>query len=37
MVRTQIHLTEDQHRELTRYSRRVGISMAEAVRCCVDA
>ena len=37
MVRTQIHLTEDQHRELTRYSQRAGISMAEAVRRCVDA
>ena len=37
MVRTQIHLTEDQYRELTRYSRRAGISMAEAVRRCVDA
>ena len=37
MVRTRIHLAEDQHRELTRYSRRAGVSMAEAVRRCVDA
>ena len=37
MVLTQIHLTEDQHRELMRLSRRVGTSMAEAVRRCVDA
>ena len=27
----------DRHRESTRYSRRGGVSMAEAVRGCVDA
>ena len=35
MVRTQIQLTEAQHRELTRYSRRLGISLSEAIRRCV--
>ena len=37
MIRIQIRLTEDQHRELICYSRRAGVSMAEAVRRCVDA
>ena len=37
MVRTQIQLTEIQHRELTRYSRRLGISLSEAIRRCVNA
>lgn len=37
MVRTQIQLTEVQHRELTRYSRRLGISLSEAIRRCVNA
>ena len=37
MVRTQIQLTEAQHRELTRYSRRLGVSLSEAVRRCVNA
>ena len=37
MVRTQIQLAEDQHRRLTRYAGRLGISLAEAVRRCVDA
>ena len=36
MVRTQIQLTEAQHRELTRYSRRLGISLSEAIRRCVN-
>jgi len=36
MVRTQIQLTEVQHRELTRYSRRLGISLSEAIRRCVN-
>ena len=35
MIRTQIQLTEEQHRELKRWSSRLGISMAEAVRRCV--
>jgi hypothetical protein len=35
MVRSQIQLTEDQHRRLKRWARRLGISMAEAVRRCV--
>ena len=37
MVRTQIQLTEAQHRELTRYSRRLRISLSEAIRRCVNA
>ena len=37
MVRTQIQVTEAQHRRLTGYAARLGISMAEAVRRCVDA
>ena len=37
MVRTQIQLTEAQHRELNRYSRRLGISLSEAIRRCVNA
>ena len=37
MIRIQVHLTEDQHRELIRYSRHAGILVAEAVRRCVDA
>ena len=37
MVRTQIQVTEAQHRRLTRYAARLGISLAEAVRRCVDA
>ena len=37
MVRTQIQLTEAQHRELARYSRRLGISLSEAIRRCVNA
>ncbi len=36
MVRTQIQLTEEQHRDLKRWSDRLGISMAEAVRRCVE-
>ena len=36
MVRTQIQLTEVQHRELPRYSRRLGISLSEAIRRCVN-
>lgn len=36
MVRTQIQLTEEQHRRLKRWADRLGISMAEAVRRCVE-
>lgn len=35
MVRTQIQLTEEQHRQLKRWADRLGISLAEAVRRCV--
>ncbi|MBA3344943.1 MAG: CopG family transcriptional regulator [Gemmatimonadales bacterium] len=35
MVRSQIQLTEDQHRRLKRWARKLGVSMAEAVRRCV--
>ncbi len=35
MVRTQIQLTEEQHRLLKRWAGRLGISLAEAVRRCV--
>ena len=37
MVRTQVRLTEEQHRRLRRYARRLSISLAEAVRRCVNA
>jgi hypothetical protein len=32
----QIQLTEGQHRALKRWANRLGISLAEAVRRCVD-
>lgn len=35
MVRTQIQLTEDQHRKLRHAARREGVSLAEMVRRCV--
>lgn len=35
MIRTQIQLTEAQHRSLKRWAARLGISLAEAVRRCV--
>lgn len=35
MVRTQVQLTEEMHRQLKRWANRLGISMAEAVRRCV--
>ncbi len=35
MVRTQIQLTESQHRALKHWANRLGISLAEAVRRCV--
>jgi hypothetical protein len=37
MMRTQIQLTEAQHQSLTRFARRLGISLSEAIRRCVDA
>jgi hypothetical protein len=36
MVRTQIQLTEHQHRMLKRWARDRGISLSEAIRRCVD-
>jgi len=36
MVRTQIQLTEEQARRLRREARQQGISLAEAIRRCVD-
>ena len=35
MLRSQIQLTEAQHRALKRWADRLGISFAEAVRRCV--
>ena len=35
MVRTQIQLTESQHRAMKRWAGRLGISLAEAIRRCV--
>ena len=32
MVRTQIQLTEEQHRGLHQYARKLGISLSEAIR-----
>jgi len=36
MIRTQIQLEERQERAIKRIARRRGISMAEAIRRCVD-
>jgi hypothetical protein len=36
MIRSQIQLTETQHRRLKKWARKLGISMAEAIRRCVD-
>jgi len=36
MMRTQIQLTADQHRRLKRWAASLGISLAEAVRRCVE-
>jgi hypothetical protein len=36
MVRTQIQLTERQHRQLKKWANRLGISLSEAVRRCVE-
>jgi hypothetical protein len=35
MVRTQVQLTEEQHRRLRRWARQLGVSLSEAVRRCV--
>lgn len=35
MVRTQIRPSEDRHRRLRQWAKRLGISLSEAVRCCV--
>lgn len=35
MMRTQIQLTEDQHRRLKRWASSLGISLSEAVRRCI--
>jgi hypothetical protein len=35
MIRTQIQLTETQHRAMKRWAARLGISLAEAIRRCV--
>ncbi|MBI4613919.1 MAG: CopG family transcriptional regulator [Planctomycetes bacterium] len=37
MIRTQIQLTPEQSNKLRRYARARGISLAEAIRRCVDA
>lgn len=36
MRRTQIQLTEEQHRQLKRWARERGISLSEAIRRCVS-
>jgi len=36
MVRTQIQLTEEQYRRLKGWAARLGVSLAEVVRRCVD-
>ena len=36
MMRMQIQLTSEQHRLLKRWAARLGISMSEAVRRCVE-
>ena len=36
MVWTQIQLTEEQYRQLKGWAARIGVSLAEAVRRCVD-
>ena len=36
MIRTQITLTEEQHRRLARVARARGVSMAEVIRQAVD-
>jgi metal-responsive CopG/Arc/MetJ family transcriptional regulator len=36
MVRTQIYLTEQEHRQLHRLSRRKGTSLSELIRAAID-
>jgi hypothetical protein len=36
MMRSQIQLHEDQHRRLRKWSQKLGISLSEAVRRCVE-
>jgi Arc/MetJ-type ribon-helix-helix transcriptional regulator len=36
MVRTQIYLTEQEHRQLHRLSRRRGASLSELIRLAID-
>jgi hypothetical protein len=36
MLRAQIQLTPEQHRQLRRWARHRGVSVAEAVRRCID-
>jgi metal-responsive CopG/Arc/MetJ family transcriptional regulator len=36
MVRTQIYLTEEEHRELHRLSKRQGSSLSEIIRTAID-
>ena len=36
MVRTQIYLTEQEHRQLHRLSRRKGASLSELIRTAID-
>jgi hypothetical protein len=36
MMRMQIQLTNEQHRLLKRWATRLGISLSEAVRRCID-
>ncbi len=37
MVRLQIQLRAEQHRQVRRRARRLGVSVAEVIRRCVDA
>lgn len=37
MLRTQIQISAEQMRKLRKYSRQKGMSMAEAIRRCIDA
>jgi post-segregation antitoxin (ccd killing protein) len=37
MVRVQVQLETDQHRRIKRRAKRLGLSVAEVVRRCIDA